>query len=51
MNRHFFADDDIEGRSNRAYEVELLRDKLKEQFPETEVSRFKMFLDIHAHSS
>lgn len=30
MNRHFFSDDDREGRDNRAYEVELLRDKLKE---------------------
>jgi murein tripeptide amidase MpaA len=51
MNRHFFADDDREGKDNRAYEVELLRERLKEQFPENDVSRFKMFLDIHAHSS
>jgi len=29
MNRHFFADDDISAYRNRAFEVEILRDKLK----------------------
>lgn len=29
MNRHFFADDDAQAVKNRAYEVELIREKLK----------------------
>jgi hypothetical protein len=33
MNRSFFADDDREGNNNWAYEVELIRTKLKEKFP------------------
>lgn len=50
MNRHFFADDDSEAHKNRAHEVEVLRSMLKEGFPR-ESSRFRMFLDIHAHSA
>jgi len=51
MNRHFFADDDPEGNRNRAHEVELIRTMLRETFQASETSRFKLFLDIHAHSA
>lgn len=50
MNRHFFADDDPEGVRNRAHEVELIRNLLKQTFPPEKRNRFKMFLDVHSHS-
>ena len=49
MNRHFYADEDPEGYRNRAFEVEIIRQKLKEKFAGKRKD-FKMFLDIHAHS-
>lgn len=49
MNRHFFADDDPEGKI-RLTEVELIRTYLKEKLPKGE-DKFKLFLDIHAHSA
>ena len=53
INRFFFADDDPEGAKLRLTEVELIRTFLKEKFPKEKEreSRFKMFLDIHAHSA
>jgi hypothetical protein len=51
MNRHFFADDDPEAAKNRMHEVEVIRNLLKDTFPLENVSRFKLFLDIHAHSA
>ena len=52
MNRCFFADDDPEAKV-RLTEVEHIRNFLKEnfskKFPEKR-SKFKIFLDIHAHS-
>ena len=50
MNRHFYTDDDPEAHKNRAHEVELIRDMMKGVFPK-EANRFKVFLDIHAHSA
>lgn len=50
MNRHFFADEDPEANKQRAHECEVIRSMLKENFPK-EASRFKLFLDIHAHSA
>jgi cytosolic carboxypeptidase protein 2/3 len=50
MNRHFFSDDDTENNKSRAHECEIIRSMLKEQFPEAS-NRFKLFLDIHAHSA
>ncbi len=47
MNRCFYADGDQLAKS-RCYEVELLREKLKQTF---KARKFKMFLDIHSHSS
>jgi predicted deacylase len=49
MNRFFFADDDPEAKL-RLTEVELIRTYLKEKLPKGE-DKFKMFLDIHAHSA
>ena len=50
MNRHFYADMDPEAKNNRCYEVEIIREKLKSKFA-NESKYFKMFLDIHAHST
>ena len=50
MNRHFFADYDPEGLKLRLTEVELIRTYLKEKLPKGD-DKFKMFLDIHAHSA
>ena len=50
MNRHFFADDDPEGTKSRMHEVEVIRNLLKDTF-KTNASRFRLFLDIHAHSA
>lgn len=52
LNRNFYADDDLEGKDNRAFEVELLRNLLKIKFQQAgKQNVFKMFLDIHAHST
>jgi len=32
MNRHFYADDDPEGYRNRSFEVEIIRQQLKQKF-------------------
>jgi hypothetical protein len=52
MNRHFFADNDPQGKV-RVAEVELIRTFMEENFsskdPEKR-SKLEMFLDIHAHS-
>ena len=50
MNRHFFSDQDPDAKGQRCYEVELLREQLKSRFGEQR-GQFKMFLDIHAHST
>ena len=50
MNRHFFSDDPNDpdaGENGRCYEVELLRNYLKENVD----GKLAMFLDIHAHSN
>jgi murein tripeptide amidase MpaA len=49
-NRFFFADDDPEGNKIRLTEVELIRTYLKNNMPKGE-DKFKLFLDIHAHSA
>ena len=49
MNRNFYADDDREVKE-RVYEVELLRNHLKKIHRPNQPEKFKMFLDIHAHS-
>lgn len=49
MNRHFYADDDSEGYKNRAFDVEIIRQQLKQKFAGNK--NFKMFIDIHAHST
>ncbi len=50
MNRNFFSTDDKECKE-RCYEVELLRALLFAKLPTQMHNRFKMFLDIHAHST
>lgn len=50
MNRHFFADDDKEPKT-RCYEVEMIRERLKQKFGQNDKNKFRMFLDIHAHST
>lgn len=50
MNRNFYSDDDKEAKE-RVFEVELLRAALLKKFPIELQNRFKMFLDVHAHSS
>lgn len=49
MNRHFYADDDKDAKE-RVYEVELLRSHLKKIYRPAQPDKFKLFLDIHAHS-
>lgn len=51
MNRHFFADSDTESHKHRMFEAEMLKDFLKKQFDRNQTGHFKMFLDIHAHST
>jgi hypothetical protein len=52
MNRHFFADNDPQGKV-RLTEVELIRTFMEEnfscKFPEKR-AKLEMFLDIHGHS-
>ena len=50
MNRHFFADDDSEGYKQRALEVEILRQSLRQKFEGKMKKRFRMFVDVHSHS-
>ena len=50
MNRNFFADDDKEVKE-RVHEVELLRSLMKSIYRPNQPEKFKMFLDIHAHST
>jgi cytosolic carboxypeptidase protein 2/3 len=47
MNRCFYQDDDPQAKS-KCHEVELLTNKIKKTF---EQRKFRMFLDIHSHSS
>jgi cytosolic carboxypeptidase protein 2/3 len=49
MNRNFYSDDDKDCKE-RCFEVEMLRAQLKSKFSPELTNRFKMFLDIHAHS-
>ena len=52
MNRHFFAENDPEGKI-RLTEVELLQTFMEENFSNNEPEKrqkLTMFLDIHAHS-
>lgn len=50
MNRFFCAENDKEFKE-RCYEVELLRSLLSTINIRAKPDRFKMFLDIHAHST
>ena len=51
MNRNFFADDDASVKEeDRCPEVELIRTYLKEHLPK-DPTKFRMFLDMHGHSS
>ena len=51
MNRHFFADTDTDNHKSRSYEVEILREKLRKKFGNNPNRDFRMFLDVHAHST
>lgn len=51
MNRNFYDYNDAEGlKKTRCFEVELIRDFIRKNLP-MDHSLFKMFLDIHAHST
>ena len=51
MNRHFFADTDTDNHKSRSYEVEVLRERLRKKFGNNPNRDFRMFLDVHAHST
>ena len=51
MNRNYFADGDASVKEeDRCPEVELIRRYLRESLP-SDPLKFKMFLDMHGHSS
>ena len=51
MNRNYYGDEETQVKEeDRCPEVELIKKYLKENLPADPI-KFKMFLDMHGHSS